>query len=282
MSDYYQILGISPTASQDEIKKAYRSLAMKHHPDRGGDQTKFKDISSAYDTLGDVDKRTEYDQMRAGRSQFNFRSSGFNEFHDVFNSPFGSHFHDIFGRSARSLKNRDLNIQCRISLLESFQGKQLEANYTLPSGKSQNVVINLPAGISNGDTIKYQGLGDDSIPNAPRGNLNVTVVVEPDKTFKRNGNDLYTTLKINPIEAMIGCKKKVTMITGQTKELTLNPGIQSGTEFAIGNAGFQDPHTPHITGRFVTIVEINTPLITDPAIVSKLRNINKELGNTDS
>jgi DnaJ-class molecular chaperone len=280
MDDYYKILGVAETASADEIKKAYRSLAMKHHPDRGGDQAKFKDISAAYDTLSDSQKRSEYDHMKRN-PQMNFRSSGFNNYDDLQDmfagTPFGAHFHDVFGRQRQFRKNRDLNIQCNITLLDSFLGKQLEANFTLPSGKSQNVIINLPPGIAHGDVIKYQGLGDDSIPGVPRGSLNVTVIVQPDLTFVRQGNDLYTTVKINPIEAMIGCKKKVKNITGAEKELNLNPGIKHGTEFAMAGAGFSDPHRTHIKGRFVTVVEIEPTSITDPAIVSKLRNINKEI-----
>lgn len=147
----------------------------------------------------------------------------------------------------------------------------------MPSGKNQNVIINLPPGISHGDVIKYQGLGDDSIPGVPRGSLNVTVIVQPDPIFTRQGNDLYTTVKINPIEAMIGCKKKVKNITGVEKELNLNPGTKHGTEFAMAGAGFSDPHRTHIKGRFVTIIEIEPTAITDPAVVSKLRNINKEI-----
>lgn len=279
MEDYYKILGVSPTATEDEIKKAYRSLAMKHHPDRGGDQAKFKNISAAYETLGDKAKKAEYDQMRQGGPSFNFRGGGgFQDFSDVFGQgPFGAHFHDVFGRHPRMPKNRDLNIQCRISLLDSFQGKQLEATYTLPSGKHQNVVINLPAGVAHGDTIKYQGLGDDSIPQAPRGNLNVTVIVESDPNYFRNGNDLYTTLKINPIEAMIGCVKTVNLITGQEKSLTLNPGTQNGAEFAIANGGFSDPHRPSIRGRFVTVVEIIVPAVKDHRIIDQLIQLNEEL-----
>lgn len=275
MDDYYKILGVAETASAEEIKKAYRSLAMKHHPDRGGDQTRFKDISAAYDTLSDAHKRSEYDQMKSS-PHMNFRS---NDFNDVWGSnPFGAHFQDIFGRHRQPhRKNRDLNIQCNITLLDSFLGKQLEANFTLPSGRNQNVIINLPAGIAHGDIIKYQGLGDDSIPSVQRGNLNVTVIVQPDPLYSRQGTDLYTTVKINPIESMIGCAKKVKTITGIEKELNLNPGVRHGTEFAIGGAGFSDPHNPQIKGRFVTVIEVEPLPITDPAIVSKLRNINKDI-----
>ena len=197
MNDYYSILGVGENASQDEIKKAYRRLANQHHPDKGGDQAKFKDISVAYDTLGDNQKRAEYDQQRRyGGTQFHFNTGNFQDINDIFGGFGGFHqshpFQDIFGR--RMARNRDLNIQCQISFLDSYTGKQLEANYKLPSGLPQTVVINVPPGVNNGDTIRYQGLGDNSIPNAPRGNLNVTIIVLPDDQFTRIGDDLYTNI----------------------------------------------------------------------------------------
>jgi len=204
-------------------------------------------------------------------------------FHDIFGNggPFSAHFHDVFGRQHPHMqRNRDLNIQCQITLLESYQGKQLEAAYNLPSGKPQTVVINVPAGVENGATIRYQGLGDDSNPAAPRGNLNVTILVAPDNRFTRHGDDLYTTLDINPIEAMIGCKKKLQLITGQKMELDVRAGVETGTEFASQGKGFTNPHTGH-KGRFVIIINIKTPAITNPAIVSKLRHINKEITGSD-
>ncbi len=279
MQDYYSILGVSPQASPDEIKKAYRSLANKHHPDKGGDQAKFKDISVAYDTLSDGQKRAEYDQMRMGGPQVRFQSGDFQDFADMFGGtfdPFGHRsnpFFDVFGRGR---KNRDLNIQCQISLLDSFLGKQLEANYKLPSGKNQTVVINVPAGIAHGETIRYQGLGDDSIPNVPRGSLNVTVVVLPDPNFRRQGNDLYTTVHINPIEAMIGCRKRVKYITGEDKEIDIRAGVETGIEYASHGYGFPDPRSGS-RGRFVISVSIRTPAINDPNIIQKLKSINDEI-----
>jgi curved DNA-binding protein len=279
MTDHYQTLGVSPSASTDEIKKAYRKLANKHHPDKGGDQAMFKDISVAYDTLSDPQKKAEYDQMRMGGPQVRFHTGGggFQDFHDIFGggNPFGgSPFGDMFGR--RVNRNRDLNIQCQITLLDSFQGKQLEANYNLPSGRPQTVVINVPAGVSHGETIRYTGLGDDSASHLPRGNLNVTIVIMPDPTFIRRGDDLYTTVNISPIEAMIGCRKKVKFITGSEKEIEIRPGIETGVEFASHGHGFDNPHTGG-KGRFVTVINIRTPSVTDPAIIQKLKDIQDEI-----
>ena len=282
MTDYYKILGVSENASADEIKKAYRKLANQHHPDKGGDQAKFKDISVAYDTLSDQNKKAEYDQMRRGGPQFRYQTGGgFQDFHDIFgggnpfaNSPFG----DIFGHPRGMRRNRDLNIQCQISLYDSFVGKQLEANYTLPSGRPQTVVINVPAGVGHGETIRYQGLGDDSMPHVPRGNLNVTIIVAPDPDYRREGDDLYTSVEVSPIEAMIGCRKKVKTITGSEKELDIRPGVEHGTEFAAAGGGFQNPHNG-LRGRFVTVVKIKTPSVTHPDLIEKLRQLHNEINS---
>lgn len=280
MINHYQTLGVAENASQDEIKKAYRSLANKHHPDKGGDQAKFKDISVAYDTLGDAQKRAQYDQERqfANNPQFHFNTGNVN---DIFGQMFGQGhpFADIFGggfRQQHHHRNRDLNIQCQITLLDSYQGKQIEAQYQLPSGKKQTVVINVPAGIENGSTIKYRGLGDDTVPNAPRGDLNVTIVVQPDRNYERVGNDLITTVEITPIEAMIGTRKTVRNITGSTIDLEIRPGVSAGTEFAQGGNGFPNSHGGP-RGRFVAIVTIKSIPVTDPEHVIRLKVLDAEI-----
>ena len=286
MTDYYNILGVNENASPDEIKKAYRKLANQHHPDKGGDQAKFKDISVAYDNLSDPQKRAEYDQQRqyGGGPQFHFNTGGgFDPFANMWGAgpqPFPNHpFGDIFGRMHPNMRrNRDLNIQCQISLLDSYQGKQLEANYKLPSGKNQNVVINVPAGVTNGDTIRYSGLGDDSVPGAQRGNLNVTIVVLPNRDFERRGDDLYTTVDITPIEAMIGCRKTVKSITDQTMDLEIRAGVESGTEFASNGQGFPNVNTGY-KGRFVSVIRIKTPAVIDQDLVERLTKLNAEIIN---
>ena len=277
MTDHYNILGVNQNSTPDEIKKAYRSLANKHHPDKGGDQARFKDISVAYDTLGDAQKKAEYDQMRMGGGpQVRFHTGNFNDINDMFGAHFGGHnpFGDIFGQRAGQRRNRDLNIQCQITLLDSYQGKQLEAQYKLPSGRTQTVVINVPAGIEHGSTIRYQGLGDDGIPNIARGDLNVTILVigDPNQKFERRGFDLYTTVEISPIEAMIGCRKTIHTITGSTVELEIRPGVESGLEYASAGQGFPIVQN-NGRGRFVSVVKIKTPTVIDPILVKQLREL---------
>jgi curved DNA-binding protein len=279
MKSHYETLGVSNDASQDEIKKAYRKLANQYHPDKAeGDQATFKDISVAYDTLSNPQKRQEYDMQQNGNPFGGFNGGG-QHFHFDMNDMFGQHAHftNMFGNGFRQQhRNKDLNLQVQVTLVESFKGKQVDATFTLPSGRPQTVSINVPAGIDHGDTIRYQGLGDDSIPNIARGNLNVTIHVTPDPRFTRNGNDLYVTLLISPIEAMIGCTKTITTITGDTIQMTIRPGVETGTEFAKTGAGFTNLHSNQ-TGRFVTVIKIAPLSVTDPALVAQLQQIQSQL-----
>lgn len=283
MNDLYQTLGVDVSATQDEIKAAYRKLAMKHHPDRmGGDDTKFKEIQNAYATLGDQQKKAEYDQMRNGGPQVRFHTGngGFDPFEHMFGGgghPFGqgSPFGDIFGQR-RVQKNRDLNIQCQVTLMDSYNGKQLEASYQLPSGRMQTVVINVPAGIEHGATIKYAGLGDDTHPNMQRGDLNVTILVMPDRNYRREGNDVISTLEISPIEAMIGCKKYIDTLSGQRLNVDVRAGVETGSEYAVGGHGFNVVNSNQ-RGRHVTHIKIKSTEVLDPSIVEKLRLIDHEI-----
>jgi curved DNA-binding protein len=282
MTDFYQTLGVNRDASPDQIKKAYRSLANKHHPDKGGDQARFKDISVAYETLSDPEKKAQYDM--GGNNQHVHMNSG--NFNDIFGQAFGFNFgggghpfHDIFGRPHAMRKNRDLNIQCQVTLRDSYSGKQLEANYRLPSGKNQNVVINIPPGVEHGATIRYPELGDDSHPNLQRGDLNVTIVVLPDPKYARHGDDLYTNVEISAIDAMIGTQKTISSIDGKTLSFKINPGTTDGTEYAQGGMGFPNIHS-RIKGRLVAVIKIKTPAVTNPLLVAELRKLNDAISQT--
>lgn len=274
--DYYQILGISEHASQDEIKKAYKKLAMKNHPDRGGDTKKFQEISQAYDTLGDEQKRQQYDAQK-NNPFINLRSGsgGFQDLNDIM-SHFG--FGQGFGGFNNSRKNRDLTIRVTVSFKQSYIGTQLEAKYALPSGKNQTVVVDIPPGVQSGQVIRYGGLGDDSIPSMPRGNLNVTVIVEADPKWERRGNDLCTVFSINALEAMVGCIKEVQCLDGTIMPLKIRPGIKHGTEFASGGRGFRDINTGRM-GNLVIILNVDIPAVTDNQIVQELEAVYAKISN---
>lgn len=275
--DYYQILGINEHATQDEIKKAYKKLAMKNHPDRGGDTKKFQEISQAYDTLGDEQKRQQYDAQK-NNPFIHARSGahGFQDINDIFGATFGFGGGGPFGGFHQQRRNRDLSIRVTITFKQSYLGTQIEARFNTPSGRAQTVVVDIPPGVQSGQTIRYADLGDDSIPTMPRGNLNVTVMVEADPEWERRGNDLFTTITVSALEAMTGCMKEVTCLDGGTMPLKLRPGIRHGAEFASGGRGFRDINTGRL-GSLVVVLHVDIPAVTDPQLVQELKALYAKL-----
>lgn len=274
--DYYNILGVSEQASPDEIKKAYRSLANKHHPDKGGDTQKFQELSQAYDTLSDADKRAQYDARKsggfggAGFDPFGQGAGGFSDIGEMFSFHFGPGFANFGGR--QSQRNRDLTIRVSISLKQSYTGTQLEAKYNTPSGRAQTVAVNIPAGISSGQTVRYQGLGDDTIPNARRGDLNVQIFVESDAHYERRGNDLIYMANLSILEAMTGCSKAIQCLDDTMVNVTFNPGTQHGIETVKPGKGFRDVNSGY-AGNFVVIANVIIPTVTDDQLKSDLEKL---------
>jgi DnaJ-class molecular chaperone len=279
--NYYSILGLQKGCSQEEIKKAYRKLASQHHPDKGGDTATFQNVQAAYEILSDPQKRAQYDMgggtARPNQGQGNFRD--FDDINDIFAQAFaggfgGNRFN--FNTRQQPRRNLDLNIRCRITLLDSYVGKELEANFALPSGRRENVVINIPEGITNDTTIQFRGMGDDANPAWSRGNLNCTVTVDSDPNFERRGDDLTTIVEITAIEAMIGCTKPVESIDGKTMNIRIRPGITHGGEYAAQGMGFRNLQTNN-KGHFIIIVNITVPKITDLELKKKLEEIQNEI-----
>ena len=278
MENYYEILGVEESATADEIKKAYKKLANKYHPDKAsGDEEKFKKISVAYDVLGDETKRQEYDHQNNQSHHFNdFFAYGADNHPFAGANPFADFFsHVNFGHGfQQQQRNKDLHVQFQISFEESYFGKNLTANYKLPSGRDETVSIDVPPGISSGTTIKYRGLGDDSLKHLDRGDLNVTINVLNNSTFRRVDDDIICDLNISPIEAMIGCTKQVTFIDNSTMEVKIRPGVTQGTSFARKGLGFKNIHTG-ITGRFLSVVNILVPTVLDENLVKQLHDLDQ-------
>jgi curved DNA-binding protein len=263
--DYYQTLGVGRNATQDEIKKAYRSLAMKHHPDRGGDTNTFKKIQEAYATLSDDQKKAAYDNPQpqfGGPEGFSFHFGGPGGFEQMFGN--GHPFGDIFGfRQARRQVNQSLQLQTSINLEDAYYGKELLANLRLPSGREQTVNIKIPQGIHEGTTLRLSGMGDDSIAGLPRGDLLLTVHIQDHPVFKRQGDDLLVDHEITSIEAMIGTTITISGLDGKRLETNIPAGVQFDSILALAGHGMPNFNDPSRKGRLLVKIKIRTPGLTE-------------------
>ena len=200
--DYYQILGVSPQASADEIKKAYRQLARTLHPDANPGnkeaEAKFKEITEAYDVLGDSKKRQQYDRLK---STSNF--SGFEgDFSDFNGDIFSNIFEEIF---SNSLRNFDLDVECKLTFKESIEGKTVKIRL-----EDDEISINIPAGVEDGQVLKVPNKGKFDPRRNRYGNLMIHLKVKQHKVFQVNGGQLFLALPISLAESVLGHEIKIT------------------------------------------------------------------------
>jgi curved DNA-binding protein len=247
--DYYDLLGVSKNASEKDIKTAFRKLAAQHHPDKGGDQKKFVEIKEAYETLKDPQKKQMYDQFgtadpqQAGFQQQGFGGPGGFQFDGDVNDLFSTFFGGGFQQRRQRQQNADVTIACDISLEDVYNGKGVIASFKTRSGREQTVNIDIPKGARHGDTIRYQGLGDDSIPNLPKGNLNVKIRILRHPNFNVDGFNLHTDIKINVFDLMLGTATNLDIPNGKTISINIPRGTQPGTVMSIRGHGLPDYNT---------------------------------------
>lgn len=268
MNDYYQTLGIQKNATDDDIKKAYRKLAMKHHPDRGGNADEFKKIEEAHRILSDPQRRAEYDNPQpqgfGGFGGFGGGGGfppGFEDIFAQFNingSPFG------FANSRRVMKNRDMSVEAKITLEEAYIGKKLMANIQLISGKEQVLEIGIPAGIQSGQRLRLSGMGDDSYPQMPRGDIYVNILVHPHPEFRREGDDLIKSINISVWDAILGTNIKVKTLDNKELNVTIPPGTQPSTVMRLAGYGMPNVNDSRFKGNILLDIKISIPaLLTD-------------------
>ena len=229
--DYYATLGLSKGASDEDIKKAYRRLAMKHHPDRGGDEKKFKDIAAAYEALSNPEKKRIIDMggdpnAQPGASGFR----GANPFEFRFGSDDLDDFINRFGFGGFSQQpkkhNRSVRVNIELTFEDILTGKEVNAEINIPGGKTKTVNINIPPGVEHGQHIVYRGMGDDSIVGVPPGDLILGIIVREHPVFSRSGPQLVCEKTVSVWEAMLGAKIIVNSLSG--KQLTVN--VPAGTQ----------------------------------------------------
>jgi len=269
--DYYKILGLEKGVDQEEVKKAYRKLAMKYHPDKNPNnreaEEKFKKISEAYAVLSDIEKRKQYDTY--GSDQFSQRYSQEDIFRNVdlneilrgfgfggmgggfrgsggqrggfsFQTGGAGSFDDIFGGGHANYsapqKGEDLHYNLSITLEEAVAGA--EKQISLRSEKKvTEITVKIPAGINTGKKLRLSGKGYPGINNGINGDLYLNINVLPHPLFARDGNDLYLERTISFSQAVLGSSIEVPTIDGSVKRLKIPPGTQCGTKIRLKGLG---------------------------------------------
>jgi DnaJ-class molecular chaperone len=261
--EYYSTLGLTPGASPDEIKKAYKKAAMKHHPDRGGNEAMFKQVSEAYDVLSDPQKKQMVDmgvdplkQQGGGPQHGGFGFGGHPGFEDVFNhfgfNPFGGF------QQQRQRRNSSIQVTVEVTLADVLHGKSMEAEIGMPAGQRKLITINIPAGVHHGQQIKYGGMGDTGIPNAPPGDLIVNIRVRPHEVFQREHNNLTCEWKMSVWDAMLGTAVELRTLDNRVISITIPPGTQPDTVFSCSNEGLPDVHNK-IKGKLMVKIKLGIP-----------------------
>lgn len=264
--DYYSTLGINRNASQDEIKKAYRKMAMQHHPDRGGDEKKFKQISEAYEILSDPQKKQMVDMGVDPKNQHH-GGGGFNQ--GPFEFHFGSgNFEDIFGNFGfggfrhHVQRNKTISLVVDLTLEDVLRGKDLDAEVIIPNGRKKIININIPAGIEEGQQIRYQGMGDNSIPNIPAGDLIVNVRVIPHRIYRREGDNIVVEKTVSAWEAMIGSKIDIETLDNKRLEINIPAGSQPDTILSCRGEGLPNMRNRQ-RGHLLVKIKIQIPKIVE-------------------
>ena len=286
MKNYYDVLGVNEQSTSADITKAYKELAKKHHPDRGGNKDKFQEINEAHDTLKNSQKRHDYDTMRkfggtgGGQHPF-FNEDIFGDFFSGFGNgdmDFNSRFNFTQGpgraRTFRSSNRGNRNVQVRmaISIKEAITENEKTINYKLPSGRDEFATVKIPAGVQHGVTFKFDGLGDDSIKNMPRGDLMVVMSVLDSDGYTRKGNDLYTDKTIDCFQAVRGSEFNLRTLDNNVIKVKVPSGTQHGTLLSVKGRSMPVHKTLNIRGNLYVKIHILIPQLS-AADLKKIKDL---------
>lgn len=299
--DYYKVLGLNKNATTDEVKKAYRKLARKHHPDLNPNnkeaEKKFQEINEANEVLSDPEKRKKYDKygkdwkhgeeferaQRAQQSQRRYQSQGGESFYSEGSfgaDDFSDFFHSMFGgggfsqqsRGRTRFKGQDYNAELQLSLRQAMQTHQQTLTI---DGK--NVRITIPAGVADGQKIRLRGYGQPGINDGPSGDLFITFRIQEDPNFKRKGNDLYKQTEIDLYTALLGGEIMIETLTGNVK-FTVPSNTQPDTTVRLRGKGFPIYRKEGKFGDLYVTFKVKLPEKLTPKekeLFTELSNLNK-------
>jgi curved DNA-binding protein len=273
--DYYAVLGVERSASADDIKKAYRKLARKYHPDVNAEpdaEERFKAVGEAYEVLKDPEKRAAYDALGAGwrdhqqfqpppdwEQRFEFGGGGFTQhdagFSDFFESLFGRHAFSQQGRRAGGFKGADEQARVGVTLEEAYRQDSIEVTVPQSGGRSRRLRVKVPAGIADGKRVRLRGQGGPGVGDGPSGDLYIEFRLVPHPRFRPDGRDVHLELPVAPWEAALGAEVAVPTLGGSVK-LRIPPNSQGGGRLRLKGRGL--PGEPP-GDQFVTLKVVLPP-----------------------
>lgn len=275
--DYYKILGISKDATQEDIKKAYRKLARKYHPDLNKNnpnaQEKFQEINEANEVLSNPEKRKRYDEygenwkyaeeLEKQKKRQTKEQSGTREgtfwYSDDNTSGFSDFFEELFGNRYRNynraMRGKDYESELHLTLRQAAEEQKQILNL---NGK--NIRITIPAGVADGQVIKLRGYGEPGKGDAPDGDLYITFRIKEDPTFKRIGNDLYTTTTIDLYTAVLGGEIILDTLNGKVK-VKIKAGTQNNSKIRLKEKGFPIYKQSGKYGDLILTIQISIPTL---------------------
>ena len=283
--DPYDILGVPRSASDDEIKRAYRKLAKQHHPDRNPDnksaEQKFKEVQAAYEVLGDKDRRAQYDQFGAGGPTPEYQNWGYAgapgggggphvEYQDL--GDLSSLFEQFFsrggatrtrrgtganGRASAAEPGTDIEHDIELSFDEAIRGatRELMLQSDAPRARPERITVRIPAGVAEGQRIRLAGMG--SAGRGGRGNLLIRCHIAPHRFYRRDGLDLLLDLPLSFAEAALGTQVEVPTPDGPTL-VRIPPGTSSGAKLRLRGKGIREDRSGN-TGDLYAVVKIVAP-----------------------
>ena len=294
--DYYATLGVSKSASEKEIKQAFRKMARKYHPDvNPGDKSseaRFKEINEAYEVIGDPDKRRKYDELGSnwnmyeqaqragaggsGQPQGTYRTMTQDEMRDLFGNedPFSDFFHAFFSgagepemrgrggragtRSPRARQGRDVEHPIDLSLEDAHKGATRRLSLQ-QDGHARTVDVRIPAGVGDGSRVRVSGEGEQGSGGAASGDLYLRVHVTADSRFERKGQDLYAKVRVPVTTAVLGGEAEVPNLGGKPLRLKIPAGTQNGQVFRLKGHGMPLIGKPGEHGDLYATVEAELP-----------------------
>ncbi len=287
--DFYKILGVGKSASAEEIKKKYRSLARELHPDKTKGDTameeKFKAVSEAYDILSDGKKRAEYDQARDMFERGGFRApqGGQNfqggDFSDIFGGGNPQDiFANLFGGGGRRgpRKGQDLQTEATITFKEAAFGTTLELRLSADGGPSQTISARVPAGVNDGAKIRVKGKGSKG--EAGPGDLFILLHVKPHAVFSRKGENIAITVPVTFTEATLGGDIKVPTLTGDEVTLRIAPGTSNGRVLRVKGRGITKGTN---VGDLLVTIEVQVPQRVEGAALEALKKYAEAMSDND-